>query len=224
MKLYIYHHCPKCLRTLMVANYKDLPLSIHYPLHSGKSGMASEDNGTAINLPEEKPPVLAVNDELSVSGLDAILSHLDEVGSVDKTIRAANAANTAIATLEHHRQTFDALIMPRAMALGLPEFTTGEAIDAYKQDKENTLGFDFTQAMADTKIHQPAAEAVLQWLPAPEKPSAHNGTISWDDVKIFPLLRNLSMVRGLNFPQALLDYMHEVAECTNTELYFAKAI
>jgi len=74
MKLYIYHHCPKCLRTLMVANYKDLPLSIHYPLHSGKSGMASEDNGTAINLPEEKPPVLAVNDELSVSGLDAILS------------------------------------------------------------------------------------------------------------------------------------------------------
>jgi glutaredoxin 2 len=39
-----------------------------------------------------------------------------------------------------------------------------------------------------------------------ESPTAVNGTLSLDDIRVLPLLRSAAVVKGLRFPQKVRDY------------------
>ena len=217
MKLYIYHHCPFCLRALMVANYKDLPYRVEYLLN--------DDVETPTSLIGKKQvPILRLYDYSAMAESMEIARQLDELGDPDRIIRPAGDTRPVRDAMAKAAAAVDALVFPRTVAMDVPEFRSAAAIDYYQQKKEAALGFDFAQAMADSPHYQQQTEAMLASLPVPERPSAHDHTLSWDDVEIFPALRNLTMVRGLTFPSALLDYVHDVASLTKTDLYFNQAL
>ncbi len=108
--------------------------------------------------------------------------------------------------------------------MGLPEFATQSAIEFYRVNKEAMIECSFEQALENTAEHKSRVEEVLSDLPLLVKPSDRGGLLSWDDVMIFPMLRNLTMVKDIQMPAQVVDYINEVAALTKVELYTDRAI
>ncbi len=98
------------------------------------------------------------------------------------------------------------LTMPRYPLLGLPEFGTVAALNHYQLRKCKAFG-DFVELLANTRRHiaelMPELEALGRMI---ECPSAINGTLSLDDVRVLPLLRSAAVVKGLQFPPKVRSY------------------
>jgi glutaredoxin 2 len=79
--------------------------------------------------------------------------------------------------------------MPRYPLLGLPEFATAAAHDHYTLRKRKTFG-DFVELRANTRHYikglMPDFEELDRLI---ETPSAINGRLSRDDIRVLPLLR-----------------------------------
>ena len=89
------------------------------------------------------------------------------------------------------------LTMPRYPLLGLPEFATVAALDHYILRKRKTFG-DFVELRANTRRYikglMPDLEELDRLI---ETPSAINGKLSRDDIRVLPLLRSAAVVKGL---------------------------
>ena len=91
------------------------------------------------------------------------------------------------------------LTMPRYPLLGLPEFATVAALDHYNLRKRKAYG-DFVELRANTRHYikelMPDLEELDRLM---ETPSAINGKLSRDDIRVLPLLRSAAVVKGLSF-------------------------
>ena len=98
------------------------------------------------------------------------------------------------------------LTMPRYPLLGLPEFATIAALDHYNLRKRKAYG-DFVELRANTRRHidelMPDLEELDRLI---ESPSAINGKLSRDDIRVLPLLRSAAVVKGLRFPRRARNY------------------
>lgn len=56
------------------------------------------------------------------------------------------------------------------------------------------------------------------------QPNAVNGELSEDDIHLFPLLRNLTLVAGVNYPTRVADYRDNMAKQTQINLLSKMAI
>ena len=96
--------------------------------------------------------------------------------------------------------------MPRYPLLGLPEFATQAALDYYTMRKRKSFG-DFVELRAKTRQYivelAPSFDALDRLI---ESPSAVNGMLSIDDIRVLPLLRSAAVVKGLRFPRKVRDY------------------
>ena len=98
------------------------------------------------------------------------------------------------------------LTWPRYPLLGLPEFGTVAALDHYIVRKRKTLG-DLVELRAKTREQIDALMPDLETLDGLiESPTAVNGTLSLDDIRVLPLLRSAAVVKGLKFPQKVRAY------------------
>lgn len=216
MKLYLYDHCPFCVRAEMVANYKEVPVEKVYLLN--------DDEASCFTLIGAKlVPILQFDDGRAMGESLDIARKLDELGTPQRPIRSHG---DYLAIQEHMNQVRLAiwcLLFPRNIALDLPEFATQAARDYFQGKKEQIIQRPFTQALAETAEHQGAVERMLATLPPLDLPSCHGDTLGWDDVLLYPGLRNLSMVKGLDFPPAVRAYVEQVAALTSTHTYFDQA-
>ena len=72
--------------------------------------------------------------------------------------------------------------------------------------KQKTLG-DLVEQRAKTREHIDALMPELERLDRLiESPTAVNGQLSLDDIRVLPLLRSAAVVKGLRFPQNVRDY------------------
>lgn len=217
MKLYLYDHCPFCVRAEMVAHYKQVPVEQVYLLN--------DDEASCFALIGAKQvPILQFDDGRAMGESLDIARKLDELGNPAQVIRPHG---DYLAIQEHMNQVRLAnwcLLFPRDISLGLPEFATQSARDYFQAKKEQIIQRPFAQALAETAEHQTVVEQMLASLPPLDLPSAHGNTLGWDDVLLYPGLRNLSMVKGLAFPPAVRAYVEEVARITATQTYFERAV
>jgi glutaredoxin 2 len=104
------------------------------------------------------------------------------------------------------------LTMPRYPLLGLPEFGTVAALDHYYLRKRRAFG-DFIELRANTRHYvkelMPDLEDLDRMI---EKPTAINGQLSLDDVRVLPLLRSAAVVKGLRFPRKVRAYFEAMME------------
>ncbi len=217
MKLYVYHHCPYCIRTMMVANYKDISYETVFLLN--------DDEETCYRLVNAKQvPILEFDQGGAIAESLDIAARFDELGDAGRVIRPADDSRAFTTAFSNSDVHINFLLFPRNITLGLPEFMTEEARSYFRTKKEKILGQSFAQAMADTAPHQSHVETMLANLPAPPLPSHHEHTISWDDVVIFPTLRNLTMVAGLKIPPTIREYLNQVSQLTGIQLYLDQAV
>jgi glutaredoxin 2 len=98
------------------------------------------------------------------------------------------------------------LTWPRYPLLGLPEFSTVAAHDHFVVRKQKRLG-DLVELRARTRELIDALMPNLEKLDGMiESPSAVNGKLSLDDIRVLPLLRSAAVVKGLRFPRKVRDY------------------
>ena len=216
MKLYLYDHCPFCVRAEMVAHYKQVPVEQVYLLN--------DDEASCFALIGAKQvPILQFDDGRAMGESLDIARKLDELGDPARAIRPHGNYLPVQEHMNAVRLAIWCLLFPRDIALGLPEFATQSARDYFQAKKEQIIQRSFAQALEETAEHKAVVEQMLASLPPLELPSAHGNTLGWDDVLLYPGLRNLSMVKGLVFPQAVRAYVEEVAQLTDTSTYFERA-
>jgi glutaredoxin 2 len=196
MKLYMFEHCSLCFRVRMTAALKRL--------HLQEKVVLDDDSDTMIGLVGKRVIPILVKDcgDPMLESMDMV-SYVDGIG--DRILTGPERSEVATWADKIVAKTAP-LTMPRYPLLGLPEFGTVAALDHYNLRKRKAFG-DFVELRANTRHHlnelRPDLEELGRLI---ESPSAINGELSVDDVRVLPLLRSAAIVKGLRFPPKVRDY------------------
>ena len=192
MKLYHYDHCPFCVRARMIIGLRDLNVE--------QSPLANDDEATPIGLVGKKMvPILIKADGTAMGESLDIVRYLDEYAGGERLDDAIRPALQA--WLDKVNTYSNQLLSPRSTRIGLPEFVS-ESARAYYTAKKSAQYGDFAENLARTdellaRLHADLP-ALVPLISAPD----HLGTrLGYEDIITFPLLRNLSMVQPLAYPQ-----------------------
>ena len=215
MKLYTYDHCPFCTRARMIFGLKNQPLDNQFLLNN--------DEATPIGLIGKKMlPILIKADGSAMGESLDIVHYVDSISG--DTPLAADVRPEISAWLARIGEYQYRLVWPRCIQIGLPEFATQAAIDYFVAKKSAVIGdFDHNFTQTDTLLPQLNADlAALAELTA--STDGINGAIGEEDIVLFPLLRNLSMVKGVAWPSAVLDYMQRISQRSGVALFLDRAV
>jgi glutaredoxin 2 len=173
-------------------------------LHLQETVVLDDDSDTMIDLVGKRVIPILVKD-----GGDPMLESMDMVSYVDaigECVLTGLVRGEVAAWADRVVAKTAPLTMPRYSLLGLPEFATVAALDHYNLRKRKAFG-DFIELRANTRHHINELAPDLEELDRlVESPSAINGKLSRDDVRVLPLLRSAAIVKGLRFPNKVREY------------------
>jgi len=202
MRLYLFEHCSVCFRVRMAAALKRM--------HFQETVVLEDDSETMIRLiGKRRVPILIKDDGTPM------LESMDMVAYIDKDgdpILTGPERPEISAWADSVVEKTTPLTMPRYPLLGLPEFSTIAARDHFIVRKRKKMG-DFVELRAQTREQIDALMpelAVIDRLI--ESPTAVNGRLSLDDIRVLPLLRSAAVVKGLRFPQKVRAYFETMMD------------
>lgn len=217
MKLYVYDHCPFCTRARMAAALRGVATELVY--------LPNDDEDTPIRLIGAKQlPILKKEDGSHMGESLDIMRYFYRQGSsaLDEAVRPEIQA-----WMDAFGDWGYRLIMPRDVQLGLPEFAAESSVAYFKGKKEAWLGASFEQLLQETPRYLAQAQEALHALNGLIAPNADyvNGTyLSMEDILVFPLLRNLSMVKGVAYPDNVAHYVRTMSQAAQIPLFFDRAV
>lgn len=196
MRLYLFEHCSICFRVRMAAALKHL--------HLQETVVLEDDSETMIRLVgRRRVPILVKDNGQSMLESMDMVAYIDTHG--DPILTGPQRAEIS-AWADSVVEKTAPLTMPRYPLLGLPEFGTISARDHYIVRKQKKLG-DFIELRAKTREQidalMPELEVIDRLI---DSPTAVNGKLSLDDIRVLPLLRSAAVVKGLRFPQKVRQY------------------
>lgn len=208
MRLYMFEHCSLCFRVRMMAALKKL--------HLQEIIVLDDDSQTMIDLVGRRVIPILVKDDG-----DAMLESMDMVDHIDaqgKPMLTGPEREDIAACAKDILDVSPYLTMPRYPLLNLPEFATIAAHDHYIVRKLKVYE-DFVALRARTREFidelMPHLESLNKLI---EKPTAVNGTLSKDDIRILPLLRSAFVVEGLRYPERVRSYFETMMDLTGFAL------
>lgn len=204
MKLYVYDHCPFCTRARMPFGLKGIGFALTF--------LANDDAATPIGMIGQKMlPVLQ-------EGAGFMGESLDIVARVDALSGPRLFGGTPDPRLTGWIGTWNPLInrlvIPRVPDPVFPEFATPAARAYFTEKKQASFG-DFAELLAGTETHKAALAPALAAL-VPLLPDAEGAGI--DDILLFPILRGLSVVEGLDLPAKVAAYAARMADRSGVPL------
>ncbi|MCE0488510.1 glutaredoxin 2 [Pantoea sp. Mb-10] len=209
MKLYIYEHCPFCVKARMIFGLKNLPVELIV--------MQNDDEQLPNKLVGQKmAPILQKEDGSAMPESMDIVHYID---NLDRQPLLQGSTNPAIQDwLRRVNGYINKLLIPRIAEAGFAEFATPEARRYFREKKQASLG-DF----AELRKHAPGlikniSDDLRQLDKLIVKPNAVNGELSEDDLHLFPLLRSLTLVAGIEWPSRVADYRDNMAKQTQINL------
>lgn len=213
MKLYIYDHCPYCVRARMAAGLFGADVE--------EVVLANDDEATPIGMIGAKQVPILQKEDGSFMG-----ESLDVVRYLDREGRLKDETRPEIQAWFDKVGGYNTkLVHPRVVKIGLPEFETPEAVKYFTDKKEKSIG-SFAANLEKTgqyvqRLNEDLAE--LETLMT-ESGAGLNGEIGMEDILVFPILRNLTVVRGVEWPQKIMDYLLRMSEASGVPLYFDRAL
>ena len=217
MKLYVYDHCPFCTRARMAAALRGVATELVY--------LPNDDEDTPIRLIGAKQlPILQKEDGSHMGeSLDIVrYFYRQDSSALDEAVRPEIQA-----WVEAFADWGNRLIMPRDVQLDLPEFAAESSVAYFKGKKEAWLEASFEQLLQETPRYLAQAQEALHALNDLIAPNASyaNGThLSMEDILVFPLLRNLSMVKGAAYPDNVAHYVRAMSQAAKIPLFFDRAV
>ncbi len=196
MRLYMFEHCSLCFRVRMTAALKRF--------HLQETVVLDDDSETMTALVGKRQiPILVKDDGKPMLESMDMVKYIDGIG---KPLLTGPERPEIAAWADTMAAKTAPLTWPRYPLLGLPEFATVAALDHYTVRKRKALG-DLVELRAKTREYLRELVPHLEKLDTLiERPSAINGALSLDDVRVLPLLRSAAVVKGLRFPAKVRDY------------------
>ena len=211
MKLYVYDHCPFCAKARMVFGLKSQPVDLHFLLE--------DDVDTPTGLVGKKTtPVLQKADNSHMAESMDIVHYVDGLHGTPVVGKAEE--NSAI-KLWHDAawRPILNLSIPRLANADLPEFATESARAAFKSRQTKNFGA-FEDLLGQTPALIRDIEVRLKELDSLLAGRAH---VDADDFVLYPSLRMLSIVKGVQYPANVTRYMERMEQSTGVGLHFGQA-
>ncbi|EGT3573506.1 glutaredoxin 2 [Citrobacter amalonaticus] len=215
MKLYIYDHCPFCIKARMIFGLKNIPVELNV--------LANDDDETPTRMIGQKMvPILQKDDSRYLPESMDIVHYVDKL---DGKPLLTGKKNPAIDEwLRKVNNYANHLLLPRFAKSAFDEFSTPSARKYFTEKKEAMIG-----SFADHLAHSAGlTKKISDDLRALDKlivqPNGVNGELSEDDIQLFPLLRNLTLVAGITWPTRVADYRDNMAKQTQVNLLSSMAI
>ncbi|MBK2093794.1 glutaredoxin 2 [Francisella philomiragia] len=214
MKIYLYHHCPYCIKVRLVADLSKLDYEMII--------LANDDEKSHIDrIGSKQVPFLEKDDGTFIKESDEICKFIAKTQNfeiAESTID--NYAKESVAKLaEHYRR----IVYPRIPHHPRNEcdFPTQSAKDYFINKKSQYIG-DF-----DALLRNPPYDSIIainkilrEIAPFVKTPFINGDNFSWDDINIFPVFFILTMARDLlEIPNNISSYIKNIETKTNIELY-----
>lgn len=211
MKLFVFDHCPFCIKAMMVAGLKRMDVELVY-LQNHDIDARIEKVGANLVPILQKPDGSYMAESLDIA------AYLD--GAEGQTALGEATEGEKIAAWAETTRPYGSLLLyPRWLKIDLPEFQCQEAKDWFYSRKSAMIDESFEQAFEKSAQYIKQLNTVLEQLDWITLPSERGNTLSYDDVNLFPTLRNYTVIKGLVFPTRVRQYIDEVAALTNITLY-----
>ncbi|WP_410014545.1 glutaredoxin 2 [Sodalis sp. C49] len=202
MKLYVYDHCPFCVRARMIFGLKNIPCDIVI--------LPNDDETTPIGLIGKKMlPILVTDDGETIDESLDIVRHIDETNAVPYLTRSYNPKIDD--WIDNASSLIYKLAVPRWAYSDYPEF---KAITSrqYFIDKKQAVFGNFSDLIKQSPaliadINQ--ALVKLDALLVDNQLSDATGSLA--EILLFPLLRSLSIVQGIVWPPEVDNWRKRMA-------------
>ena len=196
MRLYLFEHCSICFRVRMAAALKSLRLQ--------ETVVVEDDTETMVGLVgKRRIPILVKDDGTAMLESMDMVAHIESLGA---PVLTGPQRPEIAAWADGFADKTPPLTWPRYPLLDLPEFATVAARDHFIVRKRRHFA-DLVELRAKTRELIDAVMPNLETLDGLiESPTAVNGTLSLDDIRVLPLLRSAGVVKGLRLPQKVSAY------------------
>lgn len=214
MKLYIYDHCPFCVRARMIFGLRGAAVQQIF--------LQNDDEATPIRMIGAKQlPILEKDDGTFMGESLDIVRHIDETAGKGRLKEAVRPEIQA--WLDKVGAYANKLIQPRDVLAGFPEFATPSAVAYFTERKQKLIG-DFAENLEATGRYLAQLDADLAELETLIAAPVSAEAVGMEDILLFPLLRNLTIVRGLVLPPKTAAYVEAVSAMSGVPLLMDKAV
>ena len=216
MKLYIYDHCPYCVKARMIFGLKKQAVEL--------KTLLNDDEKTPIDMIGVKMvPILEYKPGQFMP------ESMDIVDFIDKQTAPQQVQTSEDPQLmnwiDQHNTLNYQLSMPRWVKAPLEEFKTPSAIDYFEKKKTAYIG-SFKECLKKSPALISQMEEALKELESllKEENTFYTNQVSWNDFHLFPFLRSLSIVKACSFPPKTKKYMEKLSQSSQIPLHFDMAI
>ncbi|MBY4638425.1 glutaredoxin 2 [Gluconacetobacter entanii] len=208
MRLYSYDHCPFCVKARMIFGLKKIPVEVITLLNDDVATPTRMIGTKMLPILEQDGRYMGESMDI-VDHVDAMDGHRILTGAISPQVGEWIQATNAVAFR---------LILPRDAAAPLEEFATTAARAYFMRNKERMVG-PFGALLDDSAGMIAQVDARLRALaPLVRAPDAVNGELSVDDIHLFALLRSLTIVAGLTWPEAVAGYCRTMSRACGVPL------
>lgn len=212
--LYIYDFCPFSARARVALGLKKVKYNVVF--------MAFDDEATPVSLVGAKaaPIFVPVGGKPFTESWD-VVDYIDQHFGDGATIKKASGREDLAQWIESAMPTLNTLYNPRLYAAPLPEFTLRASREFFREKREKSSG-PFSDALAKSPALVQKTNALLKEL-EPLLVSSHavNGELSYDDLDLFGRLRSLTLVKGIEWPAKVREFMEYFSEQGDVPLFDA---
>ncbi|RLN70074.1 hypothetical protein BBJ29_009361 [Phytophthora kernoviae] len=216
-KLFVYDHCPYCVRARIIFGVKKIPHELIF--------LANHDEATPIGLVGSKQaPILQLPSGKAFPESMDIVKYVDQhYGGPEVLASGANRPEIK-QWIKDTADVFRLLYHPRFHAAPFAEFAMLESREYYRIKKEKSIG-PFKHALGQTPELVAQANKFLEQLATMfHSNQSVNEQLSYDDVDLFGRLRGLTLVRDLEWPTKLREYIDYMSEKADIPLLDSMAV
>lgn len=213
MRLFIYDHCPYCVKARMIFGFKNRDVEI--------VTLLNDDEASPISMIGQKmlPILQKDNGDFMSESLD-IIAYVDNLDQ-KPIVKKQDPDPWLHQWLQEMRRYHYALAMPRWIHLGLEEFATEGARAYFTHKKEKMVGPFATCLQRTPQLLEMARTHFLELEKKMKGSSSfyHGDSITLDDFHLFASLRCLTMVKEFHFPSVVESYLHRISKLSKIPLH-----
>ncbi|GMF43807.1 unnamed protein product [Phytophthora fragariaefolia] len=212
-KHYIYDFCPFSCRARVALGLKKIKYSVMF--------MAFDDEATPKSLVGVKsaPIFVPVGEKPFTESWD-VVSYVDAHYGDGPIIQAASGRADLAKWIETATPSLNMLYNPRLYAAPLPEFTLRASREFFKAKREASM--PLSEALAKSpELVETVNQLLLELAPMFHSSHSINEELSYDDLDLFGRLRALTLVKGIEWPTKVRDFMEFFSEAGDVPLFDA---
>jgi glutaredoxin 2 len=202
MKLFVYEHCPYCIRPRVVLGYKNIGCDIEYLLDNDIDGHTEK-------IGAKQVPILQKEDKSYMTESLDIVDYLDNLNA-NPIFTKTNGRNDIEKIFSEMSSEYRTLIFSYVQCASLGEFATDEARQYFIKRYLKHINLDnVNEAIELREKHKEKVENTLKKLEKCiySKKYISDCGLSMDDVIYFANLQRMLIVPDLNIPLKISEYM-----------------